>query len=82
MPELPEVETTRRGVMPWIKSQQITDMSVRQASLRWPVTDGIEERVKGQRVVDVTRRAKYLIIKLEKGSMLVHPGMSLSLIHI
>ena len=43
MPELPEVETTRRGVMPWIKSQQITDMSVRQASLRWPVTDGIEE---------------------------------------
>ena len=79
MPELPEVETTRRGVMPWIKSQQITDMSVRQASLRWPVTDGIEERVKGQRVVDVTRRAKYLIIKLEKGSMLVHLGMSGSL---
>ena len=79
MPELPEVETTRRGITPWIKNQKITEMTVRQPSLRWPVTDGITRIVKGQRVLDVVRRAKYLIILLEKGSMLVHLGMSGSL---
>ena len=79
MPELPEVETTLRGVEPWIAGQIIDLVTVRQGSLRWPVTEGIAEIVQGQTVVAVKRRAKYLIIQLEHGSMLIHLGMSGSL---
>ena len=74
MPELPEVETTLRGIEPWIAGQVIDQVRVRQGSLRWPVTPGMAEIVQGQTVVAVTRRAKYLIIQLEHGSMLVHLG--------
>ena len=79
MPELPEVETTLKGIEPFIKEQKITRLIVRQGSLRWPVTEEIDVIVEGQTVIDVTRRAKYLIIQLERGSMLVHLGMSGSL---
>jgi|TARA_B110000285_G_scaffold32894_1_gene34405 formamidopyrimidine-DNA glycosylase len=79
MPELPEVETTLRGIEPWIAGQVIDQVTVRQGSLRWPVTPNMAEIVQGQTVVAVTRRAKYLIIQLEHGSMLVHLGMSGSL---
>jgi formamidopyrimidine-DNA glycosylase len=79
MPELPEVETTLRGVEPWIAGQIIDLVTVRQGSLRWPVTEGMAEIVQGQTVIAVKRRAKYLIIQLEYGSMLIHLGMSGSL---
>ena len=79
MPELPEVETTRRGIKPWVYQQKIVGLIIRQGSLRWPVTEGLPELVRGQIVVGVMRRAKYLILQLERGSMLVHLGMSGSL---
>jgi formamidopyrimidine-DNA glycosylase len=79
MPELPEVETTLRGVEPWIANQIITQLNVRQSSLRWPVTPGLAKIVQGQKVCALRRRAKYLIMQLERGSMLVHLGMSGSL---
>jgi formamidopyrimidine-DNA glycosylase len=79
MPELPEVETTLKGIKPWILGQQITGLIIRQASLRWPVTEGMSALVKNQTVVDVSRRAKYLIVQLNHGSLLIHLGMSGSL---
>jgi len=79
MPELPEVETTLRGIEPHISSQRIIALTVRQASLRWPVTENIQELVQGQKIHSVSRRAKYLIFKLDYGSILIHLGMSGSL---
>ena len=79
MPELPEVETTLRGIEPAIALQVISGITVRQGSLRWPVTEGLAQIVEGQRVTQVRRRAKYLILNLEHGSMLIHLGMSGSL---
>jgi len=79
MPELPEVETTLRGIEPHITGHLIAQFTVHNGSLRWPVTGGISEIVQGQRVVAVTRRAKYLLLQLERGSMMVHLGMSGSL---
>jgi formamidopyrimidine-DNA glycosylase len=79
MPELPEVETTLRGIEPWLTQQTIDKLTIRQASLRWPVTSGLSNLVEGQTILAVRRRAKYLIIQLEHGSMLVHLGMSGSL---
>ena len=79
MPELPEVETTLKGIKPFVNEQKIARLIVRQGSLRWPVTEGIDSIVKGQTIIALSRRAKYLIMQLERGSMLVHLGMSGSL---
>ncbi len=79
MPELPEVETTLRGIEPHIAGTVIEQLSVYNGSLRWPVTEGISEIVKGQRLLSLTRRAKYLLLHLEQGSMMIHLGMSGSL---
>ena len=79
MPELPEVETTLRGIEPWIADQIITQLNVRQGSLRWPVTPGLARIAQGQKVCALRRRAKYLMMQLERGSMLIHLGMSGSL---
>ena len=79
MPELPEVETTLRGIAPHVEGQKIIDLTVRQPSLRWPVTDNIQQIVSGQRVRQLTRRAKYIILHLDRGSILIHLGMSGSL---
>jgi len=79
MPELPEVETTLRGIEPWIANQIITQLNVRQGSLRWPVTPGLARIAQGQKVCALRRRAKYLMMQLERGSMLIHLGMSGSL---
>ncbi|MFL2531874.1 MAG: bifunctional DNA-formamidopyrimidine glycosylase/DNA-(apurinic or apyrimidinic site) lyase [Porticoccaceae bacterium] len=79
MPELPEVETTLRGIAPYIEDQKITNLTVRQPSLRWPVTENIQDIVRGQYIQKLTRRAKYIILGLEKGSILIHLGMSGSL---
>ena len=79
MPELPEVETTLRGIEPFISAHQVVRLTVKQPSLRWPVTSGIESIVPGQTINRVFRRAKYLIFQLDEGSILVHLGMSGSL---
>ncbi len=79
MPELPEVETTRRGVAPHVISRCVDTMLIRDRRLRWPVQAGLEERVRGQRIRAVDRRAKYLLFRLDQGSLMLHLGMSGSL---
>ena len=74
MPELPEVETTLKGIKPYISGQKIIRLIVRQESLRWPVTPQMPSIVEQQTVIEVSRRAKYLIIQLSHGSILVHLG--------
>ena len=76
MPELPEVETTRRGIEPHVKDQHIERLAVHDARLRWPVATELPALVRGQRITGVRRRAKYLLIDLENGSLLLHLGMS------
>lgn len=78
MPELPEVETTLRGVLPHVIDRKITDVLVRQPQLRWPIPDSIHELC-GQRILSGTRRAKYLLFQTAQGTLLIHLGMSGSL---
>jgi len=76
MPELPEVETTRQGIYPALIDRRIDKVIVREPRLRWRVIPDLAARVQGQRVLDVRRRAKYLLIDLERGSLILHLGMS------
>jgi formamidopyrimidine-DNA glycosylase len=76
MPELPEVETTRRGVDPHLKGRKIVALEVHEPRLRWRVADSLPAEVAGQRVRQTGRRAKYLLIELESGTLLLHLGMS------
>lgn len=79
MPELPEVETTRRGVEPHVVGKTIREVIIRHRGLRLPVSETLDQ-IAGDRVTGVRRRAKYLIFDLKKGgSLLVHLGMSGSL---
>lgn len=80
MPELPEVETTLRGVEPWVVKKKISGVVVRQRSLRWPVPEEIGDSLSGQKITGARRRGKYLLFDLSKGgTLLVHLGMSGSL---
>lgn len=86
MPELPEVETTRRGIAPHIQDQTIKQLTVRQSQLRWPIPETLADIIKNQSVLDVRRRAKYLLIDIgsaktqkPKGTVIIHLGMSGSL---
>lgn len=79
MPELPEVETTRRGIEPHVVGQRVRRVIVRDARLRWPVPEDLDVRLSGQRIEAVERRAKYLLIKAESGTLIGHLGMSGSL---
>ncbi|MGH8132334.1 MAG: bifunctional DNA-formamidopyrimidine glycosylase/DNA-(apurinic or apyrimidinic site) lyase, partial [Steroidobacteraceae bacterium] len=79
MPELPEVETTRRGLAPHALGRRIIALKMYQRRLRWPVAAGLPARLAGQRIVDTSRRAKYLLLTLESGTLLMHLGMSGSL---
>ncbi|MDE2220139.1 MAG: DNA-formamidopyrimidine glycosylase, partial [Gammaproteobacteria bacterium] len=62
MPELPEVDTTRRGIEPGLRGQRIRAVHVHDRRLRWPVTPGLAAALRGQRVRAVQRRAKYLLL--------------------
>ncbi len=75
MPELPEVETTRRGISPHIKGQQVSKVTVRQPKLRWPVPKELHQ-LEGQTINHVDRRAKYLLLHTSKGTVIIHLGMS------
>ena len=79
MPELPEVETTRRGVSPHCEGQRVTAVEVRDHRLRWPVPDQLPGLLVGQVFQSVERRAKYLLFRTGVGTLLVHLGMSGSL---
>jgi formamidopyrimidine-DNA glycosylase len=79
MPELPEVETTGRGIAPWVEGQCVTAVQVRHAGLRWPVPPELARTLPGQRIRSVTRRGKYLLLQTDAGHVLIHLGMSGSL---
>jgi len=79
MPELPEVETTRRGVSPYCRGEVVQALVVREPRLRWPVPQRLGELLAGQRIEAVDRRGKYLLFRTAAGSLLVHLGMSGSL---
>lgn len=79
MPELPEVETTRRGIAPHCEGQTIVGVTVRNASLRWPVPSDLGARLEGHTIRSIDRRAKYLFLNLDHGTVIVHLGMSGSL---
>lgn len=76
MPELPEVETTRRGIEPWLVNRQVTAVTVRADKLRWPVPADLAQYLPGQRCTAVDRRGKYLLLRFENGCLLLHLGMS------
>ncbi len=79
MPELPEVETTRRGILRAVTGRRIARVVVRDSRLRWPVPAGLGRAMTGQRIKTVDRRGKYLIFRTAAGAMLMHLGMSGSL---
>lgn len=76
MPELPEVETTRRGLVPLLEGRRITGVTLRRPDLRWPIPEAIVRQLPGQRIDTVARRAKYLLLHTGAGSALWHLGMS------
>ncbi|AXK73118.1 bifunctional DNA-formamidopyrimidine glycosylase/DNA-(apurinic or apyrimidinic site) lyase [Lysobacter sp. TY2-98] len=79
MPELPEVETTRRGLAPHVEGRRVTGVTLRRPDLRWPIPPEVSNLLPGQRVDAVRRRAKYLLLDTAAGSALMHLGMSGSL---
>jgi formamidopyrimidine-DNA glycosylase len=79
VPELPEVETTRRGIQPHICGHRIERLIVRQRQLRWPVPKGLERQLAGQRIDSIRRRGKYLLLAVGTGTLIIHLGMSGSL---
>ncbi len=79
MPELPEVETTRRGIAPFVTGHVVTHVVLRRKDLRWPIPLAITTKLPGQRIDVVERRAKYLLLHTQTGSALLHLGMSGSL---
>ena len=76
MPELPEVETSRRGIEPWVVGQKIANVEIRDRRLRWPVACEIDENLPGEIITSVGRRAKYLLINTTGGTAILHLGMS------
>jgi len=79
MPELPEVETTRRGITPHLASQTISKVIVRQRQLRWPIPSNLNKLLSGQTITAIDRRAKYLLLNTTNGTLIIHLGMSGSL---
>ena len=75
MPELPEVEVCRRGIEPHVLNQNVSDVVVRNAKMRWPITPNISD-ICGEKIINVNRRAKYLLLETSKGILMLHLGMS------
>lgn len=75
MPELPEVETTRRGLLPLL-NQTVSHVVIRNASLRWPIPLHLIETLKDQPLLELSRRGKYILARFDAGSVLLHLGMS------
>jgi formamidopyrimidine-DNA glycosylase len=79
VPELPEVETTRAGIAPWLEGSRIEDIAIRETRLRWPVVAADLTPLIGLTVRRVERRAKYLLLHVDRVVILLHLGMSGSL---
>jgi len=79
MPELPEVETSRRGISPHIIGTLITDVIIRQPQLRWKIPADLLAHIQNRKLINIDRRAKYLLLNFESGTLLIHLGMSGSL---
>ncbi len=79
MPELPEVETTLRGLAPHLAGRRIVGVAVRHPQLRWPVPKGLDKLLNGSTIRGVRRRAKYLLVDFDLGTLILHLGMSGSL---
>ena len=79
MPELPEVETTRLGLLPRLQGRRLQGLIVRNPHLRWPVPEDLAHRLGGKKLVGLTRRGKYLLFDFGSGTQIVHLGMSGSL---
>lgn len=76
MPELPEVETTLRGLSPYLENCIIQDVIIRKAQLRWPIPLDLSVRINQQTIHSLSQRGKYLLIHLDKNSLIIHLGMS------
>ncbi|NHZ83040.1 bifunctional DNA-formamidopyrimidine glycosylase/DNA-(apurinic or apyrimidinic site) lyase [Massilia sp. CCM 8695] len=76
MPELPEVEVTRRGVAPHIDGRIVDSVLMRREGLRWPFPPGLSDLLAGQRILHTGRRGKYLLIAFDHGTLIIHLGMS------
>ncbi|NHZ40363.1 bifunctional DNA-formamidopyrimidine glycosylase/DNA-(apurinic or apyrimidinic site) lyase [Massilia aquatica] len=76
MPELPEVEVTRRGVAPHIDGRLVENVLTRREGLRWPFPPGLSELLAGRRILHTGRRGKYLLIAFDHGTLIIHLGMS------
>lgn len=79
MPELPEVETTLRGIAPYVDGHTLERVVIRNASLRWPVPVDEMAALQGSKVLKLSRRAKYILIHFEQAVLMLHLGMSGSL---
>lgn len=79
MPELPEVETVLRGLAPHITGRRLAGARVGDPRLRWPVPEGLDERLRGRDIRSCRRRAKYLLLELDEETLILHLGMSGSL---
>lgn len=81
MPELPEVETTVNGIKPWLENKTIKQINVYNPSLRWKIPDDLPKKYLSEKIVSVSRRAKYILLHLEsKSTIIIHLGMSGSLV--
>ena len=76
MPELPEVEVTRRGIEPWVAGRRVERVDVRTPALRWPVPASLAAKLKGRTIRHVGRRGKYLLFEVDDGWFIVHLGMT------
>jgi formamidopyrimidine-DNA glycosylase len=76
MPELPEVESTMRGISPHIKQQIIKQIVVRQYQLRWPIQRDLPQLLLGKTIHQLERRGKYLLLRIDQGALILHLGMS------
>ena len=79
MPELPEVETVRRGIAPMLEGALLLGAVIRDSRLRWPVPLDLDEKLRHRRAIALTRRGKYLLVQLDSGNLVIHLGMSGSL---
>lgn len=79
MPELPEVETTRRGIAPLVVGRRIAGVVIYDRRLRWPIPASLSKRIAGLEISAVDRRSKYLLFRFASGTMLLHLGMTGSL---
>jgi len=76
MPELPEVTTTINGIRPYLQGAVIVGATIREHRLRWTIRADLEQRLQGRKVVDIQRRAKYIVVILDRGGLLIHLGMT------